>query len=599
MVIAAGLLLVALAARADGPAWEPRGGAADLYDQGAKALAAGDPAGAERAFRAALGKQPGCGMALHGLGYALLFQDRRAEALRALDQARGAFPDQPDLATAQSEARFAAQDFPGARASARDAVRLDPQSLDAWMALEAALTRTGAYDEAGESLDDAQLYLPVEELACLEVQLRLELDDTAAATELMRACQGSSREDLVSATEALLAQATGSTTEAGEIMGALGADTVALVVKAADLYNGGQPEPALTVLDAVLARTPERLDARVMRGQVRYALDDRDGARSDLEAAFAGETWVEVHASGMMSGILRKSDEEKLRRLISDGAGVLIRLLTEDGELEAARAVLAKTQGAPTPGLRAGTAFLRFTEGDVAGAWEELSKGMAADGPDARLLDMAGLLAWRDLAAADPAFLAAIRAQGPPSAVYNLASAYANAGRSADCLATLRPADAGAPFDERVSVATLSWRCAVQSESLLDADARLAALRDLDPVDPLPFAAGFNHALLLQRADRLADARALAAGLSADDQGSTARRDGLLMVLDADLARIDDALRLARDPARDPADVAWVGWRLAEAGRGADAAPLLKGACPRLEGDMKDQCDAVLASVTE
>ncbi|HEX5137111.1 MAG TPA: tetratricopeptide repeat protein [Planctomycetota bacterium] len=63
------------------------------YLAGEIRLMLGDPAEAEKAFRAALGKKPGAEPLLTGLGRALLERDQAAEALRVLEEAVKAAPD--------------------------------------------------------------------------------------------------------------------------------------------------------------------------------------------------------------------------------------------------------------------------------------------------------------------------------------------------------------------------------------------------------------------------------------------------------------------------------------------------------------------------
>lgn len=587
--------------------WEPGADVVEQYNMGKLALEARNPTVAESDFRAVLSAQPGCGMASQGLAYALLFQNRSREAKSLLQQTAAAFPDNPSIHTSLSEASFAAQDFELAREAALDAIRLDPESLDAEMALQAVYLRLGEYKAAGHALDEAELHLPGPELACLEAQLKLEESDLNTARELLKECKRASREDLVTTVEGLIAQASGRKAEASQLMSALGVDTVSQVMAAANLYDSGKPADAVRILDEVLKKNPERLDARIIRGQARASLGDKQGARQDLERAFQGDTWVEVHTTGMMSGILRKSDEQKLEIMISEGAAMLVRLLADEGELSRARAVLAEARKLPSQGaaVDAAEAWLLAAEGRVPDGWKVLSKALLAGDSDPILRETAGQLTHRSLSTAPPVVLASIRAQGPASARYNLASALYNNGRSADCLAEV----IATPPAERLTLdaATLKrfdqlgYRCAVESEDLTSAQGRLAALhlKPGEKLDPELFSTGFNHALLLSKRGDVDGAVAVIAVISAPDARSQVKLVSLAVSTLGESGRLDEALVAAADPAADPQDLAWLAGALANAERVADASALLTRACPRLSGQDRADCTALQQQLNE
>ena len=603
-------LLWPLAAAA-APTWEPTGSGADLYNEGRSYLELKNPRKAEGVFRKLLGEQPECGICAQGLAYSLLFQNRSAEAKAVLEGAVQRFPEEPQLYTTLSEAAFAAQDFGASRKAAEAAVRLDPESLDAQMALQAVMLRTGDYGGAGKALDAAQLHLPGPELACLEAELALEKKEIAEARELLRECKASAREDLVTTVEGLVAQASGRTAEAGQLMGTLGVDAVSQVVLAADRYNSGDYAGSLAILDVVLRQNPDRLDARIIRGQARAALKDRDGARQDLELAFKGDTWVEVHSTGMMSGILRKSDEEKLDRMVLDGAALLARILVEDGDPKHALEIVGRAKasartGGKTPASLIGaealalSALKRSTE-----AWKLLSDAILAGETDPILRETASQLAHASLSDAPPVVLAAIRSQGPAAARYNLASALFNYGRPADCFAEV----AATPPAERLSLDAstlklmdqLGYRCAVATEDLKQSDARLAML-GLGTTGMLPAelaSTGFNHALMLSEAGRKEDALAVLGRASPTDKRARQKAQALRLTLLVDLQRWDEAVAVASDPDADPRDVAWLGSALVQAERPELARPMLTRACPRLTGEDAASCKEILAGLDE
>ncbi len=588
-------------------AWEPtseRG--IELYDQGYQALRARDPKGAEARFRELLQAEPKCGLAMQGLGYALLFQNKSRDAKSLLTELTGLYPDQPGGWTTLSEAAFASQDFGAAKSAANKAISLDPESLDAQMALQSVLLRTGDYKGAGAALDAAEVHLPGPEIACLDAQLRLEQKDVSGAQQLVGTCRGSAREDLVTMIEGLVAQASGRTAEATQLMGALGVDTVSQVVRAADLYNAGDAAGAIKVLDPVLVRNPDRLDARILRGQARAAVGDMKGARADLEVAFQGESWVEVHNTGMMSGILRKSDEEKLQHMVVEGASLLVRILVEDKDLPRARSVLTQARKVAPKGsaLDAAEAWLLAAEGRPKEGWEILSAAIVRGETDPLLREVAGQMAYKSLPTASPVVLAAIRAQGPATARFNLASALANASRPADCLAEVVATPAGERAsmgaDLRLRFDKLGYRCAVEAEDLVAADTKLAAIAGgSTKLDPALFATGFNHALLLSKAGRAEQSVVVAELLQPPDARSRQKVLSLELSTLAESGRLDQAVQKAADPGADPADLAWLAGTLAEAERLKDAEGLLLRACPALKGEDASQCQALLAQVQE
>lgn len=589
-------LALSLAAHAG---WQPEGSAVQRYETARQTLNAGDPIGAEAQLRALVKEQPGCGLCAQGLGYALLLQNRRSEARTVLAEAAKRFPDQPEMQTSLSEAAFAAQDFALARSAAVRAVELAPASVDAALALQSVLLRTGDYAAADEAIDDAT-GLPAGERACLRVGLALETNDLRTATDALGTCKSAEREDLVTMVEGLYAQATGARAEATSLMDALGVESVRLIADAIDRYNGGDPQGAIAVLDQVIAKNPERLDAYLMRGQARWRVGDKVAARQDLERAFKGGTWVEVHTTGMMSGILRKSDEEKLRQMVLGGSAILVRLYVESGETSRARGVLerAKSEGRLNNDLLAAEVELLAAEGKKAEAWKLLGAEIARGNKGATLLDAAGALAWKDLAGAPPAVLAAVREAGPGTARYNLASAWLNNKRPKDCLAevaaTPAPTRAAMGADERVALDRLGYRCAVYADDLAAADQRLAALGALTGVE---FAAVYNHAMLRANAKRPSDVLTLLDSVPAPDARSHAKALNLQIAANVELQQWSRAAALAHEADCAPQDQTWLAYKLSEAGVPGEARALLVEACPELKGAEAQQCKDLLAEI--
>lgn len=580
-------------------AWMPALPEHGRYGEAAAHLSAGELTEAEAGFRGVIDADATCGMARHGLGVTLLRKGQLKSALEQLEAVASGWPDRPEGHTALSVARFAAQDFAGARAAGLAAVGAAPSSVDANAALLEVLLRQGDLAEARTTLDAARAAgVPSGAVACLEVQVAVEAKDQKTVDKALPLCLRSGQADLVVAARSRAGGPDGGAV--GAAASQVGARDLMAVAQAVDLMRDGETGPAVTILDEVLTRSPTRTDARLLRARARAAQGDRAGARADLEQTFNGKTWVDVHASGAMSGILRKSDERALLREIARGAGLLVDLLREEGKLDEADARLKEFQGRwpeATP-LIIADARLRMGRGDTEGAWAAIDSAIARTPADPDLLQTAGQFALLSPAGMPPRVQARITSGGDWRDRYNLALAERKAGRAPGCrdIASEALSGAGQPTtaEDRARVANLVHRCAVEATDLTVADRVLA---EAGGPGALSATLAYNHALLRQQAGDPSGAWALVsrhAIAPPADPAVAAATATLGLRLALELGDLASGLQIAAQPAAPAEERVRLVTPLRQAGRLDDADRVLRTACPDLTGESRARCDAQL-----
>ncbi len=577
-----------------------------VTDQRAYSAAITDLAGgrledAAAGFTAILEKDPDCGMALHGRGMAHLRMGKLSAAAEDLTAVVAAFPERPEGHTALSSVRFAQQDFAGAEQAARAAVGADPGDIDANSALQQVLLRTGDVAGAKSALGKARETLPPPIVACFEVQVAQEAGDTKALDAALGKCRSAGVPSLVAAA---VSRATGDASIVGEMAGQLGVEDLLLHAQAVDLFNDGAYAEAAATLDQVLKRSGHRVDARLLRARARHATGDTTGALADLEMAFDADTWVDVHRSGAMSGILRKSDEVALDAEVVAGAGLLVQIHLDAKELDRAakRLDAFEAELGPRPPLQAARAEWLRLSGDTEAGWTLLSEALATSPTSPHLLHLASAwaVAMPDAVPADVA--ARLGTSGSWQDAWNLAVSQRKAGDVGACHATaasaLTGAAAGAPPDVQRKLAGLAHRCAVAGKDLAGADAMVKPAGGPDMLDPI---LAYNHAHLRLSGGDAGGALALIGGRADQPDGSLpdAARATVALALRAhlDLNHHDSAFTLASGPWATPEDQLVVASRLSVAGDDARARQLLDKACPVLSGDARTRCDK-LAEVT-
>ena len=559
-------------------AWAPGRGQTRDYNAAVEALEAGELAEAEAIFRRVLEKDPACGLAQHGLGMALLRQNEASEAMLVLGHASEVYPGQEAVHVGLSLAAFASQDFGRAQAAAREAVRLSPGSIDAVAALVGALLRQGSVEAAQEVVTAARGNLEGPSLACLEAQVLAEAGQPETARQRLAYCNQSRRPELAAAVAAQLGASVGAAS-------AVGAERLVQLSRAVELVNAGQHGEAIGILDPIAAADGRRADVRLIRARARLALGDRDGARADLEVAFSGETWVDVHRSGAMSGILRQSHAEALQVAIAEGAALLVQIHLEDGQVTAAQQRLSAAKAAlgDSRSLDLAEARLLQATGAAPDGWAIAMRWSSSP----QGLDLMGEWAVAEPGSVPDEALAALAASGRWSDRYNLAVVAYNRRDYPRCLeVTAQAAETTMDPAHLKALWGLGYRCAVFSGVLEDADRLLQRLS----VEALREADRVNHARLRYQAGQPAEVLALLEGLA--DPGVQGLASSLAMRASVDLERWDEAVRWA--PGASAQDRYWLGGRLAEAGEHTAARAVLSAACGQLDAEASARCAQLL-----
>ncbi|HCH63552.1 MAG: hypothetical protein CL927_10625 [Deltaproteobacteria bacterium] len=572
-----------------------------LYSAAITDLAGGRLEEAEAGFSALLEKDPSCGMALHGRGMARFRAGDVDGAAADLTRVVEAFPDQPEGHVGLSSVRFVEQNFPAAEQAARAAVAADPGDIDGNSALQQVLLRTGDLVGAKDAIEAARAELPPSIVACFEVQVAHEAGDRSGLDAAMGACRASGVPALVAAA---VSRATGDASIVGEMAGQLGVDALLMHAQAVDLFNDGAYADAASTLDTILERSPHRVDARLLRARAQHALGNVDAARADLDAAFGGTAWVDVHRSGAMSGILRKSDEQALAAEVTAGAALWVQMLLDEGSLDAATEQLDRfetTLGSKPPLLAVRAEWMRRS-GDAEGAWTFLASALTDAPQDRHLLRLASTWAVAMPDSVPAAVATRLDQSGSWQDAWNLALSHRKSGDLSACHATaagaLQGSASGAPPDVQRKLAGLAHRCAVAARDLVSADALVSSAGGMSALDPV---VAYNHAHLRYASG---DARGTLTLLgervmetSPEQAESTRATVALAIRAHLDLDGLDAAHALAAGPWGAPEDQLVVASRLSVAGDDSRAGGLLAQACPMLSGDARARCDALTAVV--
>lgn len=595
------LLMITLGtSRAADASWLPGTAERGRYSEAVTRLAQGRLEEARAGFESVLDADPTCGMAAHGLGMTQLRQGDVGDAIATLESAAIVHPEAAPVFIGLSTARFVAQDFAGSRAAAERSVLLDPDSIDAHAALQQVLLRQGDLDAARADLDAARQRLPDPVLACFEVQLAVESGDASTAQARVERCRRAGAPELVSAA---VTRASGQ--QDAETIGAMasgmGMDAVVLLSQAVDRMDAGDAATAEKLLDTLLEGHPHRTDARLLRGQIRAARGDTAGARSDLGEALDDQTWIDVYRSGAMSGIIRKSDEARLRSAIALGAGLLAGILVDEGDVAGAHQLLQRVarQSPPHPGLTAGAARVAMARGDGGQAARLLDHGLSTWPDDPGLLDAASVIILSEPRVATPRVTASLGRSRAWAHPHNLAVSQLKRNDPAACLATIAAArdrlSGSLAAESAIRLAHIGLRCAAEAEDLSAARVLLPRAGELQAIPPVT---RFNLALLEQKDGRPDGAWRLIRDLAAQPPTDNALLAGAVLGLGIRLHverdRLVDAIALAQHALSDPADAHWLASRMAAEGDLSTARALLQGACPRLAGDQKARCTGLL-----
>ena len=151
------------------------------------ALGTGDVALAERLFRKAAAAKPVQPQTLYNLGVFLRQQDRAAEALPVLKQARRLAPNHLGAAIELCLAHLDRDELTVAERAANAAVALAPEDPDALSALAVSQFRLGQWQASAKTLAKLGRRRPLsEEEAILHLRALLECQDVEAALATAR-----------------------------------------------------------------------------------------------------------------------------------------------------------------------------------------------------------------------------------------------------------------------------------------------------------------------------------------------------------------------------------------------------------------------------
>jgi tetratricopeptide (TPR) repeat protein len=173
------------------PAWKPGEAASASTKAGNAAVYASDWPGAEKSYREALATEPSCGMALLGLGKALVMQGRAADAVEPLQKASGAFAEQLDPHIWLGRALYETGRHGEAVEAARKAIVIKPGSAEAQTVAQRALRVEKRYSEAHEMVTAARGVANIAAWDCFDGVLFALQDRIGDASKMSATCSGS------------------------------------------------------------------------------------------------------------------------------------------------------------------------------------------------------------------------------------------------------------------------------------------------------------------------------------------------------------------------------------------------------------------------
>jgi hypothetical protein len=306
----------------------------------------------------------------------------------------------------------------------------------------------------------------------------------------------------------------------------------------------------------------------------------------DLEEAFAGRSPAEVEAALVEAG----TPAETAHATAENAAVIRIAVLAQTGRPARTAYEQAKARYGDTPSLARAEMNVLAGEKRFREAWARCDQALDRWPRDASVALAAAELTSFDPRGATPKARAAIARPADAVSRYNEAVAVLSKGDAAHCLAAVRPALPEAEPRDRQRFLALAHGCAAQAGELAAADAFLAELGGNATA-----AGALRHAELLVAAGRLGEARALLDPLPPETEG----RDTLLLRLLVKEGDLDAALAIARLGRAAPETRANLALKLDGASRPADAAEVLRGACPGMTGEGAVRCYAMLGRLEE
>lgn len=604
------LLLLLLPSLASAANWEPETRpAVTAYNEGVALLDAQNPKAAEAKFRRCLKKEPGVGLCLTYDAVAWSRLGRAEKAVPMLRQAVADFPDQADPAEHLAATLFALEQFEEARTFALLATGIaasDPRPLEVLVMIH---IRTGEYDEGLAAIERARGHVPDPDLACLQVRVHLEQEAIDAARELLEACRKSEEPHMITNAESSYSARTGERTRGAAAMDSVLAEKRTAFNQLVEAYNLGEWAEADRAATRAIAAKEQPSQSLILRAMARHELGKDLLALADFEKALEAGTWIDVHRSGALTGIITKTAELQLQDLLQLGSSMQVQLLIGVARFDDAETALRQAREAfgDTPALLASEARLRMGQGRVPEALAVVRGGLEEHRGAFDMQSVAADLASDHFEQLQPEDIAVLLSHATMSTVFNLGAAYYNAQRFDEVLRIFEPltgtvatsAERAPPGEDPWAEA---WRADLELEQarinrlahdsacrLTDADAAAALWPLLDPPE---LSSGMSHAILMLNQKRYAEAVvALDAGGAAEATDNRPQIVQLYLLSTARSGDLDAALVWAADPVAPQGGRLELATMLGKNKRYADALGLLKGRCGELSGEARDVCE--------
>ncbi|MBT3218539.1 MAG: tetratricopeptide repeat protein [Proteobacteria bacterium] len=561
------------------------------YNDGVRHLRDARPHDAEKEFRQALELDDSAGMGWYALALTVVNLNRPVEAVPILERISHYFP-RTEVLVELSRAHFANGEFEDAEAAAFTAMMREPKSLDVHAALQWALLRQGKYDDALDVLVKARETGERAEWDCLEIQARVAKGEFENAKNLLPKCTTSTIPEMVNTAVRAVAQE-GADIEVLASMGREDAGT--LVARAVGHVRRGEEERALELLNNALQKHPYHFSARVIRGGINYSLGHLEQAKADLGVVFHGKAWIEVEQSGMLSGIVTKSDEEHLEGQLRHGAALLVLMYAENEQIVEGEEVLARALGrfGSYGELGAAEGRLLVAKGDIDGAWQKLGEVVKVE-DTGFIRHIVGQIAFAHPGAMPDDVEQFISKSTDWTAHYALAAGLSNQNQNGQCMVAadrgLDASGADGLNDEqgRVVLLEVAYGCALNSNDLKKAKLYLHRL-GLSNARP-DYA--MRHAAILANSGEYQLALELLDAIGPQPE-MAAFQSTLRVSVHTALDQLDLALSHLH-PEADPNVVSVLGYKLAAAKRGEEALDLLQKVCPAISGESQKHCTAVI-----
>ncbi len=580
--------------------WEPAAGAVRAYNQGVEALERDDPVEAEQKLRKALRRDPECGMCGYALASALLRQDRALEALELAAEVSGRFPSAVDPAVTHADAAFAAERFDESIAVAEGLLLRHPESWESLRILVRGLLRTGDTARARAALQQGAEHHSAECIACELGKVALEEGATEEARAHLDDCRRSENPEAAASLEARVLAAEGRYQEAGAALSDDADPRLSSLLRAHELMEAGSHDEAAELLRESLEHGGDDAETAVLLGLCELQLGRTDQAIVALEQAFEGETWITVGRSGELWGVLTASGERIFHMRMHEGAARLVMLLVAAGREDDARSTLARAQqelGASGE-LAAAELSLLVAAGRYADGAAEAVRSLERWPESALLLHTASVLGTEHAEARSPELDQALARVGEWRSIHNGAAQLARDGAFQECLDKLQQAPVFDDPQAQARLAQLAHSCASGMGDLEAADRALETLGGLQYAEPWVLV---NHAGLLHRDARDDEALAMlrAAGEVGEQGDLGLVRRSLLVAIHSRQQDVDAALAVLEGGAVYPVEQLNLGLALANQQRWAEAAELLREACPQLDEGPRRHCEHMLGTVEE